>query len=356
MAYNNKNRRGREAEGGSIVGFRDGQPVFRKERARGSRPAEGGAAGKTYGSTRRDGGKPYYDKKNDGDERRNARRKDAGEDARRTKKPEAPERPAEAPNARPDELPYLVMGRNAVKEAIKSGRSIDRILVQKEPDGSLREIVSMARDSSLRVDEVAREKLDALCMPFGHGGKTGNHQGIVAQVPGVEYCDISDMLAAAKEKGEKPFIILLDGIEDPHNLGSIIRSAVCAGAHGVVLPKRRAVSVTAAAAKASAGAVEYCRVARVSNISAAIARLKDEGLWIAGADMGGTPMARAKLEGAIGLVIGGEGDGISRLVRESCDFMVSIPMYGALDSLNASVAAAVLMFEKRRQDQARQSK
>lgn len=130
------------------------------------------------------------------------------------------------------------MGRNAVREAIKSGRSIDRILVSREPDGSLREIVSLARDRNLRVDEVGREKLDELCMPFGHGGKTGNHQGIVAQVPGVEYCEISDMLAAAKEKGEKPFLILLDGIEDPHNLGSIIRSAVCAGAHGVILPKR----------------------------------------------------------------------------------------------------------------------
>ena len=168
----------------------------------------------------------------------------------------------------------------------------------------------------------------------------------------MEYCEISDMLDAAKAKGEAPFLILLDGIEDPHNLGSIIRSAVCAGAHGVILPKRRAVSVTAAACKASAGAVEYCKVARVATLSGAIARLKDEGFWIAGADMGGTPMAEAKLEGALALVIGSEGEGISRLVRESCDFMVSIPMYGTLDSLNASVAAAVLMFEKRRQDKA----
>ena len=200
------------------------------------------------------------------------------------------------------------------------------------------------------MDEVNREKLDELCMPFGHGGKPGNHQGIVAQVPGVEYSEIPDMLAAARQKGEAPFLILLDGIEDPQNLGSILRSAVCAGAHGVILPKRRAVSVTAAASKASAGAVEYCKVARVANLSSAIAQLKKEGLWIAGADMGGTPMAEAKLEGALALVIGSEGEGISRLVRESCDFLVSIPMYGAIDSLNASVAAAVLMFEKRRQD------
>lgn len=249
-----------------------------------------------------------------------------------------------------DELPYLVMGRNAVKEAIKSGRSIDRILVQKEPDGSLREIINLARDRNLRVDEAERAKLDELCMPFGHGGKTGNHQGIVAQVPGVEYCDLSDMLNAAKEKNEKPFIILLDGIEDPHNLGSIIRSAVCAGAHGVVIPKRRAVSVTAAASKASAGATEYCKVARVANLAGAIERLKDEGLWIAGAEMGGKPMGEARMEGALALVVGGEGSGISHLVKEKCDFLVSIPMFGPLDSLNASVAAAILMFEKRRQD------
>ncbi len=249
-----------------------------------------------------------------------------------------------------DELPYLVMGRNAVREALKSGRSIDKLLVSKEPDGSLRELMNLARDRGVRVDEVNREKLDELCMPFGHGGKTGNHQGAVAQVPGVEYCEIADMLHAAKEKNERPFLILLDGIEDPHNLGSIIRSAVCAGAHGVILPRRRAVGVTAAACKASAGAVEHCRIARVANITNALMRLKDEGLWIAGADMTGMPMGRARMEGALALVIGSEGEGLSRLVKEKCDFLVSIPMQGPLDSLNASVAAAILMFEKRRQD------
>ena len=243
-----------------------------------------------------------------------------------------------------------MIGRNAAREAIKSERSIDKILVSKEPDGSLREIINLARDRNIRVDEVERAKLDELCMPFGHGGKTGNHQGIVAQVPGVEYCELSDMLNAAKAKNEKPFIIVLDGIEDPHNLGSILRSAVCAGAHGVVIPKRRAVSVTAAASKASAGATEYCMVARVANLSGAIDRLKDEGMWIAGADMTGKPMNDVRMEGALVLVIGGESEGLSRLVREKCDFLVKIPMFGPLDSLNASVAAAVLMFEKRRQD------
>ena len=374
MAYDNR-RRGRGQEDGETpVRFKDGQPVFRAERSAGKRQgAKGGRS--VYAERRREdsGETPYYRKDKASRYESEAKRPYGKQPYRKSaegeenarfghgkppyakgpaapkKAPAAPEPPA--PNARPDELPYLVLGRNAVREAIKSGRSIDRILVSRDPDGSLREIVSLARDRNLRVDEVNREKLDELCMPFGHGGKTGNHQGIVAQVPGVEYCEIPDMLSAAKEKGEAPFLILLDGIEDPQNLGSILRSAVCAGAHGVILPKRRAVSVTAAASKASAGAVEYCKVARVANLSSAIAQLKKEGLWIAGADMRGTPMAEARLEGALALVIGSEGEGISRLVRESCDFLVSIPMYGAIDSLNASVAAAVLMFEKRRQDQ-----
>ena len=248
-----------------------------------------------------------------------------------------------------DELPYLIMGRNGVREAIKSGRSIDRILMVKEPDGSLREILGMARDSNIQVREVDRVKLDELCMPFGHGGKSGNHQGVVAQVPGVEYCEISDILNVAKARGELPFIILLDGIEDPHNLGSILRSAECAGAHGVIIPKRRSASVTASACKASAGAVEYVKVARVVNLSGAIGRLKEEGIWIAGADMQGTPMAKTDMKGALGLVIGSESSGISKLVKEKCDFLVSIPLWGKMESLNAAVAAAILMFEKKRQ-------
>ena len=259
--------------------------------------------------------------------------------------------PQSVPQAAPlaDELPYLVMGRNAVKEALRSGRSIDRILVNKEQDGSLRELVGMARDRNVQLREVDKAKLDEMCMPFGHGNKPGNHQGIVAQVPGVEYCDISDILAAAKEKGEPPFIILLDGVEDPHNLGSILRSAECAGAHGVIIPKRRSAGVTAAVCKASAGAVEYIKVARVSNLVGAMERIKDEGVWLFGADMAGKPMAEADMKGAVGLVIGGEGNGLSQLVREKCDFLASIPMFGHLDSLNAAVAAAILMFEKKRQ-------
>ena len=279
------------------------------------------------------------------------------QESSRPRREEQPDRASSAPLQRPlaapvqeDELPYIIMGRNAVREAIRSGRSIDRILVTNEPDGSLREILSFARDRNLQIREVDKRKLDEICMPFGHGNKPGNHQGILAQVPGVEYCDVADILQVAKDRGEPPFVILLDGIEDPHNLGSIIRSAECAGAHGVIIPKRRSASVTAAAAKASAGAVEYMKVARVSNLSNAIERLKQENVWIAGADMKGTPMAQCSLNGALGLVIGSEGEGLSRLVREKCDFLVSIPILGQVDSLNASVAAAVLMYAKRAMD------
>ncbi len=259
--------------------------------------------------------------------------------------------PVEAPAQVPeDEAPLLIIGRNAVREAIKSGRSIDRILVVAERDGSLNEVVSLARDRNIVLREVARKKLDEMCMPLGHGGRTGNHQGIVAQVPSVEYCAVADILGYAKERGEQPFVILLDGIEDPHNLGSIIRSAECAGAHGVVIPKRRSAAVTAAAVKASAGATEYMRVARVVNLSGVIDELKAAGLWILGADMAGRPMTDVDMKGPLALVIGSEGNGLTRLVREKCDYLAAIPLYGNLQSLNASVAAAILMYEKKRQD------
>ena len=251
----------------------------------------------------------------------------------------------------PDELPFLIYGRNAVKEAVKAGRSIDKILVQTEPDGSLREIVALAKEAKVIVHEVIRKKLDEVCLPFGHGGKTANHQGIVAYTAGVEYCEVSDILALAAEKGEKPFVVVLDGVEDPHNLGSIIRSADCAGAHGVILGKHRSAPVTAAAVKASAGASEHMLIARVVNISAALEELKTAGLWIAGADMEGESMYRQDMTGAFALVIGNEGEGLSRLVRERCDYLVSIPMGGHVDSLNAGVAAGILLFEKRRQEQ-----
>ena len=247
----------------------------------------------------------------------------------------------------------IIMGRNPVKEAIKSGRSIDRILVTKEHDGSLGEIVGLARDLNLVIREVDRSKLDELCMPFGHNGKPGNHQGIVAEIPGVEYSELSDILEYAESRNEKPFIILLDGIEDPHNLGSIIRSAECAGAHGVVITKRRCASVTAAVVKTSAGAAEHMRCARVVNLGNAIDMLKERGVWVAGADMDGKPMYDVDMKGAFALVIGSEGDGLSHLVKEKCDFLVSIPLHGKIGSLNAAVAGAIVMFEKNRQDAVR---
>ena len=367
--HNSRNYRRDEQRNVNEVVFRDGMPVtYSSRQERGGKRPEGGynKGGKSFnrGNDRRgaeqkpyykDGEqKPYYKKRDNAEGRYDRAKKEDNYKAKREETAyKARDKQAEnAPqaNEEQDELPYLIMGRNAVREAVRSGRSIDKILVTKEIDGSLREIINLARDNNIRVDSVVREKLDELCMPFGHGQKTGNHQGIVAMVPGVEYCEIADILNFAKEKGEKPFIIILDGIEDPHNLGSIIRSAVCAGAHGIIIPRRRAVSVTAAACKASAGAVEYAHIARVANIANAIARLKDEGLWIAGADMSGTAMTSARMEGALALVIGSEGDGIGRLVKEKCDFLVSIPMFGQIESLNAAVAAAVLMFEKRRQD------
>jgi len=367
--HNSRNYRRDEQRNVNEVVFRDGMPVtYSSRQERGGKRPEGGynKGGKSFnrGNDRRgaeqkpyykDGEqKPYYKKRDNAEGRYDRAKKEDNYKAKREETAyKARDKQAEnAPqaNEEQDEPPYLIMGRNAVREAVRSGRSIDKILVTKEIDGSLREIINLARDNNIRVDSVVREKLDELCMPFGHGQKTGNHQGIVAMVPGVEYCEIADILNFAKEKGEKPFIIILDGIEDPHNLGSIIRSAVCAGAHGIIIPRRRAVSVTAAACKASAGAVEYAHIARVANIANAIARLKDEGLWIAGADMSGMAMTSARMEGALALVIGSEGDGIGRLVKEKCDFLVSIPMFGQIDSLNAAVAAAVLMFEKRRQD------
>jgi 23S rRNA (guanosine2251-2'-O)-methyltransferase len=315
-------------------------------RSYGDRNNEGN---RSYGEYRGNGGKKPYGKKFDGKRTydknapRTDRRPDAVRDAARKDEPAAETR-------EPDELPFLILGRNAVKEAIKSGRSIDRIEVVSNPDGSLREILSLARDRSLVIREVDKHRLDDICLPFGHGGKPGNHQGIVAFAAGVEYCSLQDILSVAKQRREDPFVIVLDGIMDPHNLGSIIRSAECAGAHGVVIGKRRSASVTAATVKASAGATEHVKIARVVNIGVAIDELKRAKLWVAGADMSGTSMYKQGLNGPLALVIGSEGTGLSRLVSEKCDFLVSIPQHGKIGSLNAGVAAGVLIFEKKRQD------
>lgn len=237
----------------------------------------------------------------------------------------------------------IVEGRNAVLEAFRSGKTIDRLLIQDGcQDGPIQTIKREARKHDTVIDFVAKERLDQVSV-------TGHHQGVIAYTAAYEYAEVSDILEAARRKGEPPFLILLDNIEDPHNLGAIIRTANLAGAHGVIIPKRRAVGLTATVARTSAGALNYTPVARVTNLGATIEELKKEGIWFACADMGGEPMYRMNLTGPIGLVIGSEGDGVSRLVKEKCDFVASIPMKGDIDSLNASVAAGVLAFEIVRQ-------
>ncbi len=233
----------------------------------------------------------------------------------------------------------LIIGRNAVTEAVKSDREIDTLFVASgDRSGSIGIIIGKAREKGIVIKEVDRRKLDAMC-----GG--GNHQGVAARAAAHKYAEIEDILALAREKGEDPFVIICDEIEDPHNLGAIIRTADACGAHGVIIPKRRGVSLTYAVGKVSAGAVEYVPVARVTNLPAAIEELKEKGFWIYGANMDGTPWDKQDYSGAVALVIGSEGRGISRLVKEKCDFIVSLPMKGKINSLNASVAAGILMYE-----------
>lgn len=238
---------------------------------------------------------------------------------------------------------FTIEGRNAVLEAFRSGRTIDRLYIQDGcKDGPVQSILREARKGDTIVSFVKKERLDQL-------SETGKHQGVIAQAAAYAYAQVEDMLALARERGEDPFLFLLDGIEDPHNLGAIIRTANLAGAHGVIIPKNRAAGLTAVVAKTSAGALNYTPVAKVTNISSAIESLKKEGLWFVCADMGGEVMYRLNLKGPIGLVIGNEGEGVSRLVREKCDMTASIPMKGEIDSLNASVAAGVLAYEIVRQ-------
>ena len=238
---------------------------------------------------------------------------------------------------------FVVEGRNAVIEAIRAGKTVDRLFIlQKCNDGPIQTIMREAKKKNIKVDFVKKEILD-------HKSETGKHQGVIAQIAAYQYAQVEDILNAAKEKEEDPFILLLDGIQDPGNLGAIIRTAHQAGAHGIIIPKNRAVGLTATVAKASAGAINYLPVAKVTNLKNTMNELKKEGLWFACADMGGTMMYQANLKGPIGLVIGNEGEGVSRLVRENCDIVVSIPMKGKIDSLNASVAAGVLSYEIVRQ-------
>ena len=236
-----------------------------------------------------------------------------------------------------------IEGRNAVMEAFRSGKTIDKLFVQDGcKDGPVQSIVREARKHDAIISFVPRERLDQM-------SETGKHQGVIAYAAAYEYAQVEDMLEAAREKGEPPFLFLLDGIEDPHNLGAIIRTANLAGAHGVIIPKRRAAGLTATVAKTSAGALNYTPVAKVTNLVKTMEELKERGLWFVCADMGGDVMYDVDLKGPIGLVIGNEGEGVSRLVKEACDFTASIPMKGEIDSLNASVAAGVLAYEIVRQ-------
>ncbi|MCD8241313.1 MAG: 23S rRNA (guanosine(2251)-2'-O)-methyltransferase RlmB [Lachnospiraceae bacterium] len=236
-----------------------------------------------------------------------------------------------------------IEGRNAVLEAFRSGKTIDKLYVLKGcQDGPVNTILREARKQDTIVSFVAKERLNQM-------SETGKHQGVIAYAAAYAYAEVEEILKIAEEKGEAPFLILLDNIEDPHNLGAIIRTANLAGAHGVIIPKRRAVGLTATVARASAGALNYTSVAKVTNLGATIDELKKRGLWFVCADMDGTTMYDLDLKGPIGLVIGSEGEGVSRLVREKCDLIASVPMKGDIDSLNASVVAGVLAYEIVRQ-------
>ena len=236
-----------------------------------------------------------------------------------------------------------IEGRNAVLEAFRSGRCVDKLFILDGcQDGPVRTIAREAHKKDTIINYVSKERLDQL-------SETRAHQGVIAQVAAYEYSTVEEILEKAEEKGEPPFLVLLDNVEDPHNLGAIIRTANLAGAHGVIIPKRRSVGLTSTVAKTSAGALNYTPVAKVTNLVRTIEELKEKGIWFVCADMGGESMYRLNLTGPIGMIVGNEGEGVSRLVREACDFTASIPMKGDIDSLNASVAAGVLAYEIVRQ-------
>jgi len=299
----------------------------------------------------RDGGRAVEtERKNDKPRKEYGERRDNRRFERREERPafggprpqRRDERPAFAPAA-PVQAPVieevesnLLVGRNPIREALRADRDIEKLLVARgELIGSAREIVAIAREKKIVVQEVARERLDQMAP---------NHQGLIAVASAYAYKTVDDMLALAKERGEAPLLVILDGVTDPHNLGAIIRSAECAGAHGVIIPERRAVGLTPSAVKASAGAVEYLPVAKEVNLTRTIERLKKEGIWVYGAAMNGEDYRKVNFSGPAAIVIGSEGEGMSRLVAESCDKIVSLPMKGHIDSLNASVAAGILLY------------
>lgn len=280
---------------------------------------------------KKDGRFPAKDEKRDGRNRKDnsfRERKDFSEERNGNEK-------ADRGEPRTD----LIIGRNAVKEALKAGRPADSLLIQRgELSGSIKPIIAECKEKGIIVKEVDGKKLDFMC---GHA----HHQGVIMIAAAHEYSTLENILKNAEERNEAPFIIVCDGLEDPHNLGAIIRTADAAGAHGVIIPERRSVSLSGIVGKTSAGALEYVPVARVKNITSTVKELKEKGIWVYCADMDGTPYRKADLSGPIALVVGGEGSGVSRLVKENCDAVLSIPMKGNVNSLNASVAAAILIFE-----------
>ena len=238
---------------------------------------------------------------------------------------------------------FVIEGRNAVIEAFRAGKTVDKLFVLEHcKEGSMNTILREAKKRDTVIQYVKKERLEQM-------SETGKHQGVIARMAAYEYASVEEILAKAEKQGEPPFVFLLDGVEDPYNLGAVVRTADQVGAHGVIIPKNRAVGLTASAARASAGALNYIPVARVTNLARTVEQLKKQGIWFVCADMGGQPMYQVDMKGPLGLVVGGEGEGVSRLVREACDYTASIPMKGHVDSLNASVAAGVLAYEAFRQ-------
>ena len=303
-------------------------PKYEKPAPAGRKPAAGKKTAGTAGGTRRTAAPGTA---------RNAR---TAASVRNTKTVSYPAR--RSAEALQEENPNLIIGRNPVKEAIKAGRPMDKVLMQKDAEGSARQIASLARDEGIPVQYVDKIVLDKLAP-----GKS--HQGIAVYAAAHRYVGVEDILAAAKAKGEDPLVIVLDELEDPHNLGAILRSADAAGAHGVIIPSRRSVTLTETVAKASAGAIEYVPVAKTGNLSRCIDLLKSKGLWIAAVDMDGTDYGKSDLKGPMALIIGGEGKGVSPNLKAKSDYVISIPMYGHVNSLNASNAAAIILFEAARQ-------
>lgn len=272
--------------------------------------------------------------------RKDNNRRDRRERSDRKERPERRERQERKPGWEPEERNDIIAGRNPVIEALKAGREMEKVVVADGSEGSISKIIGMAKEKGIVVQFRDRAFLDKLAK---------NHQGVLAFVSAYEYSELDDIFKKAEEAGEDPFIMILDDLEDPHNLGAIMRTCECAGAHGVIVPKRRSAGLTETVVKASAGAIEYVPCVRVTNIAQTIDELKERGVWIAACDMGGNEYYRQNMTGSIGIVIGSEGKGISRLVKEKCDFTVSMPMVGKITSLNASNAAAVIMYEVRRQ-------